>query len=374
MELDQLDRNFTIKTTVTESDVIFRDVRDTQAGVFGLHDPQIPGPYRRLPREFALRISPAVDTLSCYTSGGRCRFVTDSAYVAIRVHRPVHREAFGSHMTYLGSSGFDCYIRENGEYLYVDSLKPSMDQKEGYEAIVHFPDRTMRDVPLNFPLFDLVQRLDLGLQQDAACLAPPAYTVEKPVIFYGSSITQGGCASRPGACYAALLSRRLDFDFYNFGFSGNGLGEPEMAAYLARFDASAFVMDYDFNAPNAAHLEKTHWNFYKILRDAKPDTPILILPACRSPIWEFRRQEFRERRDVIRATYDRAIADGDKKVWWLEGRDVFPPYGGVECTVDRVHPTDLGFWAIANAMEPILREMLQNPTAQAASDRKGGTS
>lgn len=218
MELDQMDRNFSVKTVVTEPDVHFRDVRESQAKVFGLYAPERPGPYRRLPQEFAAQISPAVDNLSCYTSGGRCRFLTDSAYVAIRVYRPVHREKFGSHMTYLGSSGFDCYIRQDTGYQYVDSLKPSMDQKEGYEAIIHFPDRQMRDITLNFPLYDHVQRLDLGLQQDAVCLAPPAYTVEKPVIFYGNSVTQGGCASRPGACYTALLSRRLDFDYYNFAF------------------------------------------------------------------------------------------------------------------------------------------------------------
>lgn len=131
-----------------------------------------------------------------------------------------------------------------------------------------------------------------------------------------------------------------------------------MAEYLAQFDASAFVMDYDFNAPNAAHLEKTHWNFYRILRDAHPNTPILVMPSFRCAVWESKRQEFWERRNVIRATYDRAKAAGDEKVWWLEGRDVFPPYGGIECTVDGIHPTDLGFWAMANAMEPLLRQML----------------
>ena len=355
MEIAQIDKNFVIKSALSEPDIRFWDIRDTEAKIFGLH--QESDTYRRMPQSFSSTISPALDNLAGQTAGGRCRFQTDSAYVAIQVTRSTCEKGF-SHMTYLGTSGFDCYLRQENGYLYVGSLIPSQDSQQGYEAILHFPDRQLRDITLNFPLYDHVQSLALGLQQDAVCLAPPAYTVEKPVIFYGNSVTQGGCASRPGTCYTALLSRRLDFDYYNFGFSGNGLGEPEMAAYLAEFDASAFVMDYDYNAPDAAHLEKTHWNFYKILREKHPDTPILIMPSVRCCIWAQDRERFQQRRDVIRATYDRAVAAGDKKVWWLEGRDMMLPYGGIECTVDERHPTDLGFWVMANAMEPVLREML----------------
>lgn len=356
MEIGKIDKNFAMKTVVTESDIWFRDIRDTQAKIFGLYPTQ--GSYRRMPEDLSAGISPALNNLACHTAGGRCRFRTDSAYVAIRVERSIFEKSF-SHMTYLGSAGFDCYIRQDTGYLYAGSLIPSQDSKEEYEAILHFPDRQMRDITLNFPLYDHVQRLFLGLQKDGMCLEPLEYTVEKPVIFYGNSVTQGGCASRPGTCYAAMLSRRLDFDYYNFGFSGNGLGEPEMAAYLAGFDASAFVMDYDYNAPDAAYLEKTHWNFYKVIREAHPYTPILIMPSIRCCIWEEDRMRFWERRNVVRATYDRAVTAGDENVWWLEGRDVLLPYGGLECTVDGSHPTDLGFWVMANAMEPLLREMLK---------------
>jgi len=360
MDLAQMDKNFQITSVVSEPDAVFRNVRETAAGLFGLYEPRSGEMFRRLPENFSASISPALDSLSQHTSGGRCRFQTDSAYVAIRVDQHIHRESYSPRSTFLATSGFDLYMRDEGRYFYGGSLQPPTDRIDGYEAIVTFPDRKLRDITLNFPLYDHVQGLELGLQQDAALLPPPAYSIEKPVVFYGNSVTQGGCASRPGTCYTAILSRRLDFDYYNFGFSGNGLGEPEMAQYLAAYDASAFVMDYDFNAPDAAHLEKTHWNFYKILREAHPETPILILPSVRCCVWEQKRQEFWERRNVIRATYDRAVAAGDKKVWWLEGRDVLPPYGGIECTVDGIHPTDLGFWAMANAIEPILQQMLQS--------------
>jgi len=359
MDIGRIDTNFCINPTVTEPDVVFRDVLDTSAVVFGLHDPQPGMPYRRLPAEVAQSLSPAINALAQNTSGGRCRFQTDSAYVAVRVYQHFPREKTLSHMTFLGSSGFDLYVRHKEGYVFYGSLIPPADHKDGYEAIYRFPDRTLRDITLNFPLYNCVQRLELGLQQDAVLLPPPAYSQKKPVVFYGSSITQGGCASRPGACYPAILSRRLDFDYYNFGFSGNCLGEPELARYLAQFDASAFILDYDYNTPNADHLGKTHWNFYSILRKAHPNMPILILPACQVPVGKEKAQKLQQRRDVIRATYDHAIAAGDRRLWWLEGRDVFSALGGNECTVDGLHPTDLGFWAMANAIEPFLRQMLQ---------------
>jgi len=150
----------------------------------------------------------------------------------------------------------------------------------------------------------------------------------------------------------------LDFDYRNFGFSGCGLGEAEMAHYLAEFDASAFVMDYDYNAPNVQHLEQTHQQFFQIIREAHPELPILIMPSNKYYNWKRNIKISQERRKVIRRTYEEAVASGDRHVYWIDAQDIFRDFGGNECTVDNCHPTDLGFWCIANAMEPILREML----------------
>ena len=359
MSKDKFDKNFNIVSTVKEPDVVFQNVWDTDARIFGFREPAPNMPFRRLPQTLAEPISPALEELSKHTSGGRCRFVTDSSYIAIRVDQHIHRKTYFSHMTFLAAAGFDAYIRQPEGYIYAGSLIPSMDRKDGYEAILQFPDRRLRDITLNFPLYDHVQGLELGVQRDAALLPPPDYAYSKPVVFYGSSITQGGCSSRPGTCYTALLSRWLDFDYYNFGFSGNGKGEPEVAKYLAEIDAAAFVLDYDYNAPDAAHLEKTHYAFYEILRKAHPEMPILIVPACKVSFREDVRERMKQRRDVIRATYDAAVAAGDKNVYWLEGTEFFAAYAGQECTVDGVHPNDLGFWAMAKAMEPTLRQMLR---------------
>ena len=107
--------------------------------------------------------------------------------------------------------------------------------------------------------------MEVGIDDDAEFLAAPAQKYEKPVCFYGSSITQGGCASKPGNSYNAMLARWLDFPQVNLGFSGNGKGEDTMAEYIASLDMSAFVYDYDYNAPTTEHYEATHDRFYRII-------------------------------------------------------------------------------------------------------------
>lgn len=106
----------------------------------------------------------------------------------------------------------------------------------------------------------------------------PKYAVKKPVVYYGSSITQGACASRPGNCYESILSRRLDCDYINLGFSGSAKGEDAIVDYIIGLDMSVFVMDYDYNAPTPEHLEKTHSKMFKAIRAEHPTLPIIIMP------------------------------------------------------------------------------------------------
>ena len=131
---------------------------------------------------------------------------------------------------------------------------PKVKIADGYESVIDLGETKMRQITINFPLYSAVSSLEIGLQETAVVESPTPYRVETPVVFYGSSITQGGCASRPGNCYTAVLSRRLDFDHVNLGFSGSGKAEQEMADYIAGLDMSVFVYDYDHNAPNLAHL------------------------------------------------------------------------------------------------------------------------
>ena len=159
-----------------------------------------------------------------------------------------------------------------------------------------------------------------------------------------------------GSCYPTILARRLDAPLVNLGFSGNGRGEPEMAQYISTLHMSAFVLDYDHNAYHPEHLMKTHEPFYQIVRKAHPDLPIIMMSK---PDFENGSlQENIERRSIIRRTYDRAVAAGDRRVWFIDGQTLFGETDRDMCTVDGAHPTDLGFLRMADAVEPILRHAL----------------
>ena len=128
-----------------------------------------------------------------------------------------------------------------------------------------------------FPLYNDVRALSISLDKNACVKSGKKYRDELPILYYGSSITQGGCASRPDQAYQALIAKWNNIDFINLGFSGNAKGEACMVEYLASIDCSLFVCDYDPNAPNAEYLSNTHYPLYERYRKARPNTPILFI-------------------------------------------------------------------------------------------------
>ena len=183
--------------------------------------------------------------------------------------------------------------------------------------------------------------------------APSPYAIETPVVFYGSSITQGGCASRPGTSYDAIACRRLNVNYHNLGFSGNARGEDAMANYIKGLSMSAFVYDYDHNAPTVEHLRATHERMFRTVREANPTLPILILQRpvfCQSA-------EEAERLAILTATYEHARAEGDENVYLITGRELMAQAEN-DGTVDGCHPNDLGFASMARAVGDRLAKIL----------------
>lgn len=179
-------------------------------------------------------------------------------------------------MALIGSAGFDLYIRgEDGKLTYYGVFMPNNDSK-GYESIVNFPTREKREILIHFPLYCAITELSIGLPEGASLEKWGGYKREKPIVFYGSSVTQGACANTPGTDYIGRVSRRFDTNYMNLGFSGSAKGEDTMMAYLASLDMSVFVYDYDYNAPTVEHLRKTHYKGYRTIRDAQPNLPIVI--------------------------------------------------------------------------------------------------
>lgn len=215
----------------------------------------------------------------------------------------------------------------------------------------------METITINLPRNDHLLDMEIGVEEHARIEAAPEYTYTKPVVFYGSSITEGGCASRVGNSYVNLLCRWLDADFHNFGFSGSARGELEFAEYIAALlEMSVFVYDYDHNAPTAEHLAQTHERFFQRVRQAYPEIPVIMLSR---PDVDGDEEDSAVRREIIRRTYENAVKAGDKKVWFLDGGTFFGEEGRPECTVDGTHPNALGFMRMAEKIYPVLKEALE---------------
>lgn len=343
-DISKIDKNFKIETSIEREGLTFYDIEEKPFRIYGVWHDGVQ--YRRVPKDVAEATSPGVAGLATHTAGGRFRFVTDSPYVVIKYSVPSMHPM--NHMALAGSSGFDLYERiENREY-YRKSFIPTLASKE-HEGVVDLWEEKKRVLTVNFPLYNPVSKVYVGIKEGSVLEAAPDYTVSLPMVSYGSSITQGGCASRPGNSYQAVISRRYDADYINLGFSGNGKGEAAIREYIASIKMSAFILDYDFNAPTNEHLLATHKPLYEAVRATNPDIPILMLAR---PTFA-RNAGIARRNEIIEDTYKYAQQNGDSNVYFI------PSHKLVELceddgTVDGTHPTDLGFRSMANAISNIL--------------------
>ena len=347
MNIAKIDKNLAVQTSINKSDIVFIDSKEAPIKTYGVYFDG--ARFRRVPEDVAAATSPGVKDLSVCTAGGRVRFVTTSSYVALKCRFTEVRQM--PHMAFVGIHGFDLYADDGSGERYINSFKPPIGIKDGFESVVELGSAKPRLITINFPLYNGLDSLLIGLSADSELNPPPEYDLPLPVVYYGSSITQGGCASRPGMSYQAILSRRLNIDHVNLGFSGNARGEKAIVDYMAGLEMSAFVSDYDHNAPTVEHLKATHRPLYEAIRAAHPDIPILFLskPAYYSDD---------RTHNVIKETYNYALANGDKNVYFIDGRTLMSDDIKNEGTVDNVHPTDLGFFSMANVIEPVLRKML----------------
>ena len=338
MKIQEIDKNFKADLLKIREDIEWFDVREAPFDIYGLFDPKNTPYFCRMDPEVAKQVNEGVAFLYRHTSGGRIKFRTDSPYIAIHSEQPLQ---YMPHMPFTGSSGYDLYSCNCGNYRYICTFRPEDVNATAFDWQRDL-NGELNDYVLNMPLYNDVNNIYIGLKKGCTLEHGSKYTFKKPIGYYGSSITQGGCASRPGNLYQGIISRRFDADYINFGFSGNGKGEPIMAEYIAKQDMCAFVLDYDHNAPSTQHLRDTHLPFYKTIRSAHPDIPIIIVSA---PDYYHK-----ERVEVIRDTYRYALGQGDKNVSFLCGYDIIGDDCRDVCFVDGLHPNDLGFYRMAKAI------------------------
>lgn len=320
------------------------------------------GKFYRLPiREKENITSGAWDAGEC-TSGGRVRFKTDSTQLKLSINHGYATEdnALLSmwHMPSTGKSGIELYLGSPDHMAFWLVTTP----KKTSEPYIHtyFTDepKQLREFTLYLPNYANLAELKIGVDPNAVIEKPTEYKTKKPIVYYGTSITQGGCASRSSHSFPAIISRRLNADFVNLGFSGAGRSEPIMAKLMAEIDASVYVVDPVANMTPELMKER-YEKFITILRQAKPNTPIILMTRlkCSYDINPNSSDDYKKLHEPLYATYEKFKEQGDKNIYVFDTGALIEP-GGDHPTVDGLHLTDRGFYMVADKLSPLIEKIL----------------
>ncbi|MCK6470704.1 MAG: SGNH/GDSL hydrolase family protein [Planctomycetes bacterium] len=329
--------------------------------------------YRRMPKQPAEALPEAVDGLANCTAGGQTAFRTDSPVVAVKVK--LRAPANMDHMPATGQCGFDAYLGEPGaaepkskpRFVGITRFKTKDQEYTAKLFTAADDDETaaageLRHITINFPLYQGVDEVHVGLAKGARVEAPKPWARPRPVLVYGTSITQGGCAARPGMAYTNILSRMLNVEVVNLGFSGSGKGEPEVARTIASVpDPQMLVLDYEANAMGTEKYRESLPVFVEILRAKHPKVPLLVVSRIQLTSQQLspaKRADAGVRLAMQKELVEKRRAAGDKAIHFFEGTTLLGEDWD-ECTVDGSHPTDLGFARMAYGLEPTFRRMLK---------------
>ncbi len=326
---------------------------DKPIKVFGVPHFEEKKRLRRLPEEMAERYRgklQAFPRVGLRCPGARMCFRTNSKKFRIGIELDTLTVNIG--MSLFSCQSAHVLIGNRKDPFYAGLVYPANYEQKSFSR-EFTKSAEMEDVTVFLPMEELIGNAWVEIEDDAKIEAPTEYKHQTPMLFYGSSITEGAHASRPCNAYTALLSARLDADYYNFGFSGSAKGHLEFAEYICTLDMSVFILDYDHNAPDTEHLRATHEPFFRYVRERKPSLPIVILTR---PNFE-QTPDATERRAIIRQTYEHALSNGDKNVYFVDGEQFFGNTERYACTSDGTHPNDLGHYRMANHLAPILQEI-----------------
>ena len=317
-------------------------------------------PFSRFPEDLDLSFNPNLVPLAARTVGVALRFASDTEKISI--HAKVGEGGRLCQMALTGSMGFDLYVGKNHTKVFCKCAHFLYSENEYTCELFNVPKRLMREFTIYFPLCATVKSLEIGFTPGAKVLPPAPGEDPRPIVVYGTSITQGCCVSRPGMLYSNMLSRLVKRPVYNFGFAGNGRGEKVIAEKLAQIpDPAMYILDYDDNA-RPELLSKNLKEFILTLRQAHPSTPILALstePKSAEAFDPFDRDYASKERPLYDAIHKKVQQElreaGDENIYFLDGRQL---YGADfdEFTVDGAHATDLGNYHIAhNLAVPVER-------------------
>ncbi|MFN9381925.1 MAG: SGNH/GDSL hydrolase family protein [Pirellulaceae bacterium] len=339
--------------TASQDAVQWHDVREW--GIEGKGFADTESPFDRLPARAKGVVREPVWNLSRHAAGMSARFRTNATSISIE-YRLTGDSLSMPHMPATGVSGVDLYARDpSGRWRWVAVTQPKQRQVEA-TLVTDLPEM-MRDFHLDFPLYNGIEHLRVGVPKEAK-FEPIAPRKDPPILFYGTSITQGACASRPGMSHVGLLGKRLDRPILNFGFSGNGKMEWEVGQFLAEIDSALMVIDCLPNMESQEVAERAE-GFVTRMRAARPEMPILLVEDrtyANAWLLPARQQRHRTSREALKDAYQRLVDRGIQRLSYLEGESLLGDDG--EATTDGSHPSDLGFVRQADAMESSIRALL----------------
>ncbi|MBI5380509.1 MAG: SGNH/GDSL hydrolase family protein [Opitutae bacterium] len=334
----------------------WRDV--TQWGVEGRARPDLERKrwFDRLPAASEGKVTDKVWGLSRDSAGMLVRFKTDAATIWANYTLFKERLA-GANMTAIGASGLDLYARDDaGKWRWAGVTRP--DGKVVRQALVSDLAAGLREYALYLPLYNGVENLAIGVPPEAR-FEPLPPRAEKPIVFYGTSITHGASASRPGMAHPAILGRRLELPVVNLGFSGNGKMDQAVGEFLIQIDAAVYVIDCLPNM-NAQSVREKCVPLVKQIRATRPDTPIVLVEDRRNTgswLQPKRAKLHTNNHAALRECFATLQKEGVKGLFYLAGDDLLGHDD--EGATDGSHPNDLGFVRQADQFEPVLRAALK---------------
>lgn len=348
-----------------EKNVVYYDA--LTIGIEGKAFDDTAAPYDRLPGRAEGTVRQPVWKLSRDSAGMAVRFLADAP--AIHARWTLTKDSLAMpHMPATGVSGLDLYVRtDQGKWHWLAIGKPSA--KTTTAMLVSKVPAGRREYLLYLPLYNGVSSLEIGIPKGSTLFKPDPRPTEraKPIVFYGTSITHGACASRPGMCHPAILGRMFDREVINLGFSGNGTMDDSIGALLAELDVAVYVIDCLPNMDATAVAAKAE-PLVRALRKAKPQTPIVLVEDRTygdAFLIESKAKRSEASRSELRKVYQKLTSEGMTGLSYLPGEKLLGDDG--EDTVDSSHPNDLGFMRQAEAMRPVIDAALKQPAAGQAS-------
>jgi len=314
-------------------------------------------PYDRLPFSYKALVRTPVWELSKSSAGMSIRFFTDTTNLTVKWE--VLNNFSMDHMPDTGIKGVDLYYRNGEEWQYINTGRPQGFINE-YKLIENMSEE-MKEFRIFLPLYDGVKNIEIGIDPTSSIIKPNK-NPKKPIIFYGTSITQGGCASRPGMVHTNIMSRQLDVDVVNFGFSGNGRMEQPIADIISSVEPSLYIIECMPNMIKPELITERTIPLVNTIRKQNPDTPIVFIDLFKSPITilnEKTRSENNALDDALKVEFEKMIKNGYDNIYLIETPKL--DHIDHEGTVDAIHFTDLGFQNYADFLisQLMARELLK---------------